>query len=178
MINDVIETRNDVIGTIEIFEKSLLYYSDVIMSVMASQITSLTVVYSTIYSGADQRKHQSSASLAFVWWIHRWPVNSPHKWPVTRKCFHLMTSSLTRHSVTCLPSSLSCETYTSTAMVELGYFISMRPAQQELTNWPLGDLHEISRYVIFMAMFVKDGWWEIAFRWMPLDLTDNKSKLV
>ena len=44
--------------------------------------------YSTVYSGADQRKHQSSASLA-----HRWPVNSPHKGPVTRKCFHLMTSS-------------------------------------------------------------------------------------
>ena len=35
----------------------------------------------------DQRKHQSSASLAFVWGIHRWPVNSPHKWPVTRKMF-------------------------------------------------------------------------------------------
>ena len=40
-----------------------------------------------VYSGADQRKHQSSASLAFVRWIHRWAVNSPHKWPVTRKMF-------------------------------------------------------------------------------------------
>ena len=50
-------------------------------------ITSLTIVYSTVYSGADQRKHQSSASLAFVWGIHQWPVNSPHKWPVTRKMF-------------------------------------------------------------------------------------------
>ena len=48
---------------------------------MASQITSLTIVY----SGADQRKHQSSASLAFLWGIHRWPVNFPHKVPVTRK---------------------------------------------------------------------------------------------
>ena len=54
---------------------------------MASQITSLRIVYSTAYSGADQRKHQSSASLAFVWGIHRSPVNSPHKWPVTRKMF-------------------------------------------------------------------------------------------
>ena len=52
-----------------------------------SQITSLTIVYSTVYSGADQRKHQSPASLAFVPVIHRWPVNSPHKWPVTRKMF-------------------------------------------------------------------------------------------
>ena len=60
-------------------------YIDVIMGAMAYQITSLTIVYSTVYSGADQRKHQSSASLAFVWGIHRWPANSPHKWPVTRK---------------------------------------------------------------------------------------------
>ena len=63
------------------------HYNDVIMSVMASQITSLTIVYSIVYSGADQRKHQSSASLAFVRGIHQWPVNSPHKWPVTRKMF-------------------------------------------------------------------------------------------
>ena len=57
------------------------------MGTIASQITSLTSVYSTVYSGADQSKHQSSASLAFVWGIHRGPVNSPHKWPVTRKMF-------------------------------------------------------------------------------------------
>ena len=57
------------------------------MGTIASQITSLTVVYSIVYSGADQRKHQSSASLAFVRGIHRWPVNSPHKGPVTRKMF-------------------------------------------------------------------------------------------
>ena len=62
-------------------------YSDVIIGAMAFQITSLTIVYSTVYSGADQRKHQSSTSLAFVRGIHRWPVNSPHKGPVTRKMF-------------------------------------------------------------------------------------------
>ena len=64
---------------------SSYHYNDVIMSAIASQITSLTIVYSTVYSDADQRKHQSSASLAFVRGIHRWPVNSPHKWPVTRQ---------------------------------------------------------------------------------------------
>ena len=64
-----------------------LHYDDVIMGTMASQITSLTIVYSTDYSGADRSKHQSSASLAFVWGMHRGPVNSPHKWPVTRKIF-------------------------------------------------------------------------------------------
>ena len=65
------------------------HYSDVIMGAMASQITSLTIAYSTVYSGADQRKHQSSASSAFVQGIHWSPVNSPHKWPVTRKMFPL-----------------------------------------------------------------------------------------
>ena len=63
------------------------HYRDVIMSAMASQITSLTIVYSTVYSGADQRKHQRSALLAFVRGIQRWPVNSSHKGPVTRKMF-------------------------------------------------------------------------------------------
>ena len=59
------------------------------MSTMAFQITSLMIVYSAVYLDADQRKHQSSASLAFVRGIHRGPVNSPHKWPVTRKKFPL-----------------------------------------------------------------------------------------
>ena len=66
-----------------------VHHNDFIMGTMASQITSLPIVYSTVYSGADQRKHKSSASLAFVGGIHRWPVNSPHKGPVTwtRKFF-------------------------------------------------------------------------------------------
>ena len=58
------------------------HYGDFIMGAIPSQITSLTIVYSTVYSDADQRKHQSSASLAY-----RGPVNSPHKWPLTRKMF-------------------------------------------------------------------------------------------
>ena len=60
----------------------ILYY--VIISATASQITSLKIVYSTVYSDADQRKQQSSASLAFVRGIS---VNSPPKIPVTRKMF-------------------------------------------------------------------------------------------
>ena len=87
------------------------HYNDVIMSAIASQITNLAIVYSTVYSGADQRKHQSSASLVFVRGIHRWPVDSPHKGPVTRKIFpfddalmkvlcHVMTSHVLRiHSL-------------------------------------------------------------------------------
>ena len=61
----------------EPFAVTKFHCNDFIMSAIASQITNLTIVYSTDYSDADQRKHQSSASLAFV--------NSPDKWPVTRK---------------------------------------------------------------------------------------------
>ena len=57
------------------------------MGAIVSQIASLMIVLSTVYSDTNQRKHQSSTSLAFVRWIHRGPVNSPHKWPVTRKMF-------------------------------------------------------------------------------------------
>ena len=79
------------ITKIQLYEASMFHYNDVIMSAMASPITSLTIVYSAVYSGAnqhDQRKHQSSESLAFERGIHRSPVNSPHKWPVTRKMYH------------------------------------------------------------------------------------------
>ena len=57
------------------------------MGAMAPPITSRTNVFSSFYTGADHRKHQSSASLAFVRGIQGWPVNSPHKGPVTRKMF-------------------------------------------------------------------------------------------
>ena len=75
------------------------HYNDVIMTTIAPQITSLTVVYSTVYSHADQRKHQSSASLAFVWGIHldRWIPRT--KGQFRGKCFHLMTSSRIKYSL-------------------------------------------------------------------------------
>ena len=76
------------------------------MSEIASHITSLTIVYSTVYPGAVQSKHQSSASLAFVWGIHRGPVNSPHKWLVTRKMFPfddvIMRLPLKQQWITCM----------------------------------------------------------------------------
>ena len=65
------------------------HHSDVTMIGMASQIAGVSVVC----SGTDKRKDQSPASLAIVRGIHRWPVDSPHKGPVTWKCFHFMTSS-------------------------------------------------------------------------------------
>ena len=101
------------------------HYNDVIMGTMASPITSLTIVYSIVFSDADQRKHQSSASLAFLGGIHREPVNSPHKWPVTRKCFHLMTSSccilrLARRVTNC-SGSLCQVNSTNTRALEVSY---------------------------------------------------------
>ena len=65
------------------------------MNTIASQITSLMIVYSTFYSDADQSKHQSSASLAFVWGIHRDRWIPRTKGQLRGKCFHLMTSSWT-----------------------------------------------------------------------------------
>ena len=76
------------------------HYNDAIMDAIASQSTSLTIVYSMVYSDAD-KKFQSSASLAFVRGFHRGPVNSPLKWPVTRKMFPfddvIMNGNSTRH---------------------------------------------------------------------------------
>ena len=70
-----------------IAQHALVHCNDIIMSAMASQITSVSIACSAICSGADQRKRQSSASLAFVRGIHRWPVDPPRKGPVTRKLF-------------------------------------------------------------------------------------------
>ena len=82
--------RDIIMSTTHILSNQLLdttHYNDVVMGGIASQITSLTIVYSTIHSGAVQRKHQSSAPLAFVMRIHRWALNSSPKGPVTREMF-------------------------------------------------------------------------------------------
>ena len=90
-LNVIQSTLNQVI-----FIENLMWahYDDVIIGAIASQITSLTIVYSTVYSNADQRKHQSSASVAFVRGIHRSPVNSPHKW--ASECCIFLRSILQR----------------------------------------------------------------------------------
>ena len=75
------------LGSMDSKDSKQYHYCDDIISPMASQITSLTVAYSTVCSCIHQRKHRSSESLAFVRGIYRSPVNSPHKWPATRKMF-------------------------------------------------------------------------------------------
>ena len=77
------------------------------MGEMASQLTGASIVCLTICTGAYQRKHQTSASLAFVRGIHRWPMDSPHKGPVTRKSSHLMTSSCKGRGEQLSPSETS-----------------------------------------------------------------------
>ena len=86
----VVESHRVMLSHIQQGGKKIIgqdHYNDVIMSAMASQITSVSMVCSTVCSGTDQGIHQSSASLAFMRGIHRRPLNSPHKGPVTRKIF-------------------------------------------------------------------------------------------
>ena len=69
------------------------------------------IVYSTVYSGTDQSKHQSSASLAFVRGIHRWPVNSPNKGPVTRKMFPFDDTIMYMYVIQLKPTNNSLRNY-------------------------------------------------------------------
>ena len=104
-----------------------IHDNDVTMSAMASQITGVTIVYSTVCSGAYQKKHQSSASLAFVRGLHRWPVNSSHKGPVKRKMFPfddviiswclLYGQGLTKHHSCRVIEKLICMTWLHTHAV-------------------------------------------------------------
>ena len=110
----------------------LWHCSDIIMTTMASQITNPTIVCSIVYSDADQRKHQRSASLAFVWGIHRSAVNSPHKGPVTRKMFPFDDVIMGRQWT---HKNNLYQPYTW----ELHYELSMRPSTKVLsiTRWSL-----------------------------------------
>ena len=83
--------KENTIQQIKTFTADILFWHrrDIIMSTVASQITGVSIVCLTACSGAEQRKYQSSAWLAFVRGIHRWPVDSPHKGPVTQKNYFI-----------------------------------------------------------------------------------------
>ena len=137
------------------------------MGSITSQITSLTIVYSIVYSNADQRKHQSSASLAFVRGIQRGPVNSPHKWPVTRKMFpfvdvimvsqHLLKMDTKIHKISSRCQSLSDNyLYRNPHLISLCicfdflYINFNRPTESEVKhNDPWNDIGAISRLTQF-----------------------------
>ena len=122
------------------------HYNDVIMTTMASQITSLTVVYSTIYSDTDQRRHQSSASLAFVWGIHRDRWIPRTKVQLRGKCFHLMTSSCLTHVL------IVCQGQLLMALPKMGqqnhvHAITFLPLEGSFSN--LAQIFTTKRCVIF-----------------------------
>ena len=109
------------------------HYIDSIMGAMASRITSFTIVYSTVYLGADQRKHQSSASLTFVRVIHRGPVNSPHKGPVTQKMVPF-------DDVIIMPD------------VSIYSWVKLLPLEQS-SNWPYSQISECTCTISHDAPF-------------------------
>ena len=131
-----------------------LHYSDVIMGSMASPIPNLTLDYSTVYSGADQRKYQSSASLAFVRGIHRSPLNSPHKGLVTRKGFPFDNVIMGWDVFLNIICYCLCTPYGAVLLVHRDSRNCMLPEPiLPLKGWLLNSLY-IYRY-IYMIMHLK-----------------------
>ena len=129
-------------------------YDDVIMGAIASQITSLTIVYSTVYSGADQRKYQSSSSLAFERGIHRGPVNSPQKWSVTRNVFPfhdvIMISLASTGRLTLRPDNVPLGLFKVINRPTI-LFVNISPFQ--ITKWPMLNLH-IHQIIVFFIILI------------------------
>ena len=125
---------------------------------MASQITSLTIVYSSVYSGADQRKHQSSVSLAFVRGIQRSLVNFPHKRPVMRKMF-------------LFDDVIMYERYPAVTVLN---FILL------LTHLPLDKMAAILADNIFNCIFLNENYRipiHISLKYVPSSPINNKPAL-
>ena len=150
------------------------------MSTMVSQITSLAIVCSIVYSVVDQRKHQSSASLAFVWGNHRWPMNSPHKWPVTRKRFpfddvimiifrwslsHRVHHTIKRH---CMKLWHAADQVTCRWLNQwwLGSLTHKSPGIDGLTHWGRGKMAVISQTTLSSAFsWDKLSEFQLKFHW-------------
>ena len=132
---------------------------------MASQITGLTIVYSNVYSGADQRKHQSSTSQAFVQGIHGSPVNSAHKGPVTRKMFPFDDVIMIRGNVyTCTVSSL-VKLYNH-VQVSRSNKRPLTPMLQNIikttrSNWQISTNHDYQTFSVFTDQTPK--YWQSRF---------------
>ena len=134
----------------------LYHYDAVKMGAIASQITSLAIVYPTVYSGADQSKHQRSASLAFVWGIHRGPVNSPHKLPVARKMFPfddvIMFFKITSPTPV---KSCDCSNTSVASLIDKGTFVASHSTMnlnspnyvQQHFNWLTNEEEAFTRMV-------------------------------
>ena len=153
---------------------------------MASQITSITNVYSAVYSDADKKNHQSSASLAFVRGIHRWPMISPHKWPVTWKMFlfndviMLAPNMVSKQSVDLLPpKKLQHDFHTCSGVLRLplsrytcydfGWYLTGKvnehvhliPHSVTGINWHIFTVYDYPRCWMIIVMHGKDIEWEV-----------------
>ena len=141
------------------------------MGAMVSQITSLTIIYRTVYSGTNKRKHQRSASLTFVRGIHRWPANSPHKWPVTRKMFpfddFIMSDEFCEmyfelfndRCIWTIVSTKLLMRYLILANLGLKHF-------PHLSSSPLGDARQIYTIYTLQPSEVKGIYYELRIRYL------------
>ena len=142
------------------------------MSSMPSQITSITIVYSNVYSGTDKKNHQSSAALAFAFvrGIHRWPVNSPHKGPVTRKIFPfgdvIMSQTRLHPSLLFIPTSF-CKTspYISTTHLTRGRAVSVWRCWLQ-NVWIMLSTFEVESQCFMAAAFLNHWWAKQSTRMM------------
>ena len=125
------------------------HYIDVTMTTIASQITSLTVVYSTVNSDADQRRHQSSASLAFVWGIQRGRWIPRTKGQLRGKCFHLMTLSCLAGVRRFSPENLW---KVKAELWHLEVFVAIFSCQNQITKCTLCHEKHLKKY-IFVRWF-------------------------
>ena len=154
------------------------------MSGMAFQITSLTIVYLIAYSGTDQRRYQSCVSLAFMRGIHRWPVNSPHKWPATRKSFHLMTSSWTAvagEARVASGTNTRCGAQTDTDQVTYPLAVHYSTLPTRLTGGNTLNTRRNGRHFAdstFKCVFLNENSWtsiQISLKFVPSNRPVNSS---
>ena len=140
------------------------------MSAMASQITSFTIDYSTVYSGLDQRKHQSSASPVvtdlFVRGIHRSPVNFPHKRPVTRTMFPcddvIMRKTRTPPDIRLLTNWIEPQNTDKQRVLMLGIKGEMSGTVCVTFTWDIYIyIWVVYSFCLFCCLFIIVTWWYI-----------------
>ena len=111
----------------------------------------VSVICSIVCSGADHRKHQSSASLAFVRGMHRWPVDSPKKGPVTRNKFPFddVIMKVTKQNGNCVYSFIYTLFQSITELASMPAFVCQRPILQKGTfkSWNISFKQYIYIYV-------------------------------
>ena len=152
------------------------------MGPMASQITSPAIAYSAVYAGADKRTHESSASLALVRGIHRGPMNSPHKWPVTRKMFpfdDVIMVSLYQEPIKIFPSAYTPMYSNSVCLDNTGSGATLA-IHDSINSLAPGRFE--GDFLISSFQFNFNNWLIIcckfALTWLSLDLADDKTTLV